>query len=58
MRPLKQKLRDVAQSVRTRRHSPGYLDDFKAFSELLIISLSSNTEKYKRLKEHHQAIVG
>lgn len=34
------------------------MDDYKSFSELLIISLSSNPDKYQRLKEHHHAIVG
>jgi hypothetical protein len=52
-----QKLKDVAESIRSKKHSALFVEDYKGFSELLIISLSSNPAKYQRLKEHHHAIV-
>lgn len=47
----------MAESIRRKKHSGLFVEDSKAFSELLIISLSSNAPKYQRLKEHHHAIV-
>lgn len=47
----------MAESIRNKKHSALFVDDYKAFSELLIISLSSNPAKYQKLKEHHHAIV-
>lgn len=51
------KLKELAESIQAKKHSSVFMEDYKSFNELLIISLSSNQEKYKRLKEHHHAIV-
>lgn len=47
----------MSESIRNKKHSSSYIEDYKSFGELLIISMSANHNKYEKLKEHHRNMV-
>ena len=52
-----QKLKAIADNIKSRKYSNSMIENVQTFTELLIISLSSNKPKYEKLKEHHNEIV-